>query len=305
MKTTKLKNLCLTFLICVFVINALTHTLVHAAQTIPGVQRLAEGIAAYEHGEYDDAIFKLEMAVYQIPEEEKDQLWKAHLYLGLSYHLTGDNDEARNQFIKAQGIIKNKLPGSDINSPKIVRLFKEAQLSQTGNIRRDPISGILTTKFKSTSRENLSTESVKTMLKDKGFYDRSMNHSASGFRNDYILQNGGMVVYDRTSSLMWQQSGSDKSMRYKNAKAYVTRLNCARFAGYNDWRLPTLEEAMTLMEPSKKNGDLYVDSVFNKTQVWIWMSDLYSASRAWVINFGNGGCGNSIFYYGYYVRAVR
>ena len=131
MKTTKLKNLCLTFLICVFVINALTHTLVHAAQTIPGVQRLAEGIAAYEHGEYDDAIFKLEMAVYQIPEEEKDQLWKAHLYLGLSYHLAGDNDEAKNEFIKANSIIKSRVPDPVVHSPKIVTMYKET-IMQTG-----------------------------------------------------------------------------------------------------------------------------------------------------------------------------
>jgi formylglycine-generating enzyme required for sulfatase activity len=120
------KNLYFSILICAFVLSVLSYTIVHAAQTVPGVQRLEEGIAAYEHGEYDDAVFKLEMAVYQIGEEDKDKLWDTHFYLGLSYFLSGDKDEARKQFIKAQGIINNKSPDSDMHSPKIAKLFKEA-----------------------------------------------------------------------------------------------------------------------------------------------------------------------------------
>jgi formylglycine-generating enzyme required for sulfatase activity len=123
-------------------LNVLTHTLIHAAQTIPGVQRLEEGIAAYEHGEYDEAIFKLEMAVYQIEAEDKDKLWDAHFYLGLSFCLTGDNDESRKQFIEAQKISKNRLPDSDIHSPKIVKLFKEALKIKQKEEWKDPITGM-------------------------------------------------------------------------------------------------------------------------------------------------------------------
>ncbi len=117
-------------------------TTVHAAQTISGVQRLEEGIADYEHGEYDNAVFKLEMAVYQIPEEEKVKLWDAHLYLGLSYLLVGNVDESTKKFSKAQVIIKNKLPGANIHSPKIIRLFRETQLSQEGNAWKDSVADI-------------------------------------------------------------------------------------------------------------------------------------------------------------------
>jgi archaemetzincin len=127
MKTTTLKYLYFTILICTLVTNTITISLVHAAQTIPGVQRLEEGIVAYEHGEYDEAIFKLEMAIYQIEAEDKDKLWDAHFYLGLSYYLTGDNDETKKEFIKASGIIKSRIPVPDIHSPKIVKLFKDVQ----------------------------------------------------------------------------------------------------------------------------------------------------------------------------------
>ena len=142
MKTIKLKKPYISIFICVYILSALTHTFVHAAQTIPGVQRLEEGIAAYEHGEYDDAIFKLEMAIYQISVDDKENLWESHFYLGLSYYLTGDNEEAQKEFIAAQGLIKNRLPDSNVHSAKVVKLFKEALKPEHDDEWKDPITGI-------------------------------------------------------------------------------------------------------------------------------------------------------------------
>ena len=48
------------------------------------------------------------------------------------------------------------------------------------------------------------------------------------------------IVIDSASGLMWQQSGSEKYMEYKDAKKLITELNKMRFAGFNNWRLQTL-----------------------------------------------------------------
>jgi hypothetical protein len=130
----RIKNLCLPLLICMLVLITLTHTVIRAAQTIPGAQRLEEGIVAYEHGEYDDAIFKLEMAVYQISEEKNDQLWNAYFYLGLSYFLSGEEEEGIKGFHKAKDISKNRLPDPDIHSSKIIKLFEESN-SEIGSVQ--------------------------------------------------------------------------------------------------------------------------------------------------------------------------
>jgi hypothetical protein len=160
--------------------------------------------------------------------------------------------------------------------------------------------------LRSKPRENLTVDDVESMLKEKGLFDVNRNKSAPGFPNKYELQKDGRVVYDYASGLMWQQSGSTKSMTYENAKAYVEALNSHNFAGYKDWRLPTLEEAMSLMESTEMNGGLYIDPTFDKQQQWIWTSDTYSASSAWVVVFGYGGCGYSFdFNYDSSVRAVR
>ncbi len=64
---------------------------------------------------------------------------------------------------------------------------------------------------------------------------------------------------------MWHQDGSYKSMNSEAAQKRIDDLNQIRFAGYSDWWIPTLQEAMTLVEP-QKNDLLYIDSLFTKEQ---------------------------------------
>ena len=124
--------------------------------------------------------------------------------------------------------------------------------------------------------------------------------------NKFEVQKDGKVIYDKATGLMWQQSGSEKDITYDEARNYISQLNKERFAGYNDWRLPTLEEAITLLKPTKTNNGMFIDPLFEDKINWIWTSGLFSASSAWVVVFGYGGCGYSFdFNYDSSVRAVR
>jgi len=172
-------------------------------------------------------------------------------------------------------------------------------------VEKVPATEIKEVKFRSEPIENLMVEAVEIMIKDKGFFDSRLK-LGTGFPHQYEVLKEGKVVYDYASGLMWQQSGSTKEMPYEKAKAYVEALNSQNFAGYRDWRLPTLEEAMSLMEPTKMNGDLYIDPKFDKQQRWIWTTDLFSASSAWVVDFLDGHCDYGLDFYGLsFVRAVR
>ncbi|MDG6027480.1 MAG: DUF1566 domain-containing protein [Candidatus Brocadia sp.] len=77
---------------------------------------------------------------------------------------------------------------------------------------------------------------------------------------------GEVAVYDHISGLIWQQAGSLREMNYRDAKNYISAMNKERFAGYHDWRLPTLEEAISLVEPAKKDGGLHINPVFDPCQ---------------------------------------
>ncbi|MCP5003757.1 MAG: DUF1566 domain-containing protein [Planctomycetes bacterium] len=117
--------------------------------------------------------------------------------------------------------------------------------------------------------------------------------------------NDGEVVTDQATDLVWQQSGSIEKMTRRQAGNYINRLNREGFAGYGDWRLPTLEEVVSLLEQDVMNGDLHVSAVFNKKQRLVWTSDLKGTWLAWVVHFSSGGCSFSNFNDSLYVRAVR
>ncbi|MCH8955995.1 DUF1566 domain-containing protein [candidate division KSB1 bacterium] len=161
--------------------------------------------------------------------------------------------------------------------------------------------------------KTLSQDDAKKMLRKYDYYSTDQyswskpwsNPQGKGIDNEFAVQMNGKVVYDAATGLSWQQSGSS-NMTFKKAEAYIQKLNREDHGGYSDWRLPTLEEAMSLMEPKELNGDLHIDSKFDKTQRWIWTADKKSASRAWVVYFSNGDCSfNVIDIFFVHVRAVR
>ena len=83
-------------------------------------------------------------------------------------------------------------------------------------------------------------------------------------------------------------------------------MNRDNFGGYRDWRLPTLEEAMSLVERDMLNRDLNIAGVFDPAQRVIWTADTESDTRKWSVSFYDGYCfPNDVRFKSFYVRAVR
>lgn len=117
------------------------------------------------------------------------------------------------------------------------------------------------------------------------------------------------VVVDAATALMWQHAGSPAPLPYAEARKYVAQLNHDRFAGYADWRLPTIPELMSLLEPEQQAQNLYIDPVFDATQRWCWSADTRPIAEdlwesVWCVDFDFG----NVFWYDlrdFYVRGVR
>jgi hypothetical protein len=140
------------------------------------------------------------------------------------------------------------------------------------------------------SFKTLSVSEVHSMpnvsIREKwnwGFYGHST------IKHDYNLKTikGDKVVVDKATGLMWHQSGSDNWMLWEPTKEWIRKLNKGGYAGYHDWRLPTVEEAASLLEPSKKKG-YYIDPIFSNKQYSIWMGDNVSKKNAWCVRFTSG-----------------
>ena len=127
------------------------------------------------------------------------------------------------------------------------------------------------------------------MLLEYDFFDSSRN-AYGAFVNDFVDNNDGTIT-DKATGLMWQKSGSSKSLYNKGAKKYVKQLNKQRFAGYRDWRMPTVEELASLLANTNHNG-VHLASVFDSKRA-CWTTDEcdnqnYLTSGAWIVNFKQG-----------------
>ena len=121
--------------------------------------------------------------------------------------------------------------------------------------------------------------------------------------NDFKV-NGDGTVTDRATGLMWQQAGSDYPVTWYEAHEYVSQLNEKRFAGRADWRLPTVNELMSLLTDVPKAGDLCIEPIFDPTERWLWSSDRCSFVAAWYVSVDMGYVSWQDFTCYYYVRAV-
>lgn len=163
---------------------------------------------------------------------------------------------------------------------------------------------------------DLSESDVKNIIKRLEFYcKKSIIFGTSRYFNNQVKtqqinlkkidNNGDIIVADYSSGLMWQQSGSLEVMTLTKSKHWIKDLNIRNFGSFNDWRMPTLEEAMSLMKSEKKNG-IYLDNIFDIKQYRIWSSDkVKNKPHAWIIYYNFGFCCHQSVLNSEYVRAVR
>lgn len=124
------------------------------------------------------------------------------------------------------------------------------------------------------------------------------------FTTGNFIDQGNQTVTDQYTGLMWQ-STEILPQKWENALAYCEKL---QLEGFDDWRLPTLKELMTLV--NEEHIAPSIDTSFfpaARTAAY-WTGTTFSGHPgfAWYIRFDNGLEYNG-GYKGrrYFVRAVR
>jgi hypothetical protein len=95
------------------------------------------------------------------------------------------------------------------------------------------------------------------------------------------------VLFQELTGLTWQKGGSE-DISFDYIPSYIRKLNEAKFAGYSDWRLPTLAEAWSLLYSRKSSAGLYIDPSFDMKQRFIFTGTLNSKGYGWFIFFEYG-----------------
>jgi hypothetical protein len=152
--------------------------------------------------------------------------------------------------------------------------------------------------------QKLNDQQVKGLLKKYDIYDKRW-HRSGNFQSSLKAQTikEDKIIIDDQCQLMWAASGSS-FVTYYQAKEWVMGLNQKKHAGYADWRLPTLPEALTLLRKKKENNR-YINSLFSAEQHSIWTGDAYDDTRIWVVSFAHGGVFKNSGSDSEFVRPVR
>ena len=152
----------------------------------------------------------------------------------------------------------------------------------------------------------LSAVEAKGLLIRYGFYESNWNPDGKGIVHQYEaqLREKAVVVFDASTNLMWQQGGSKKQMQFDDAQQYVNQLNNERFAGFTDWRLPTVDEAVSLLKPESESG-VNIGSEFDKNFNSVWTADKTANKKIWLVYFYGGELDVEATTYNTWVRVVR
>jgi hypothetical protein len=137
------------------------------------------------------------------------------------------------------------------------------------------VFGCDTDRLRSSAKSDLTWTGVTTVIQGRDFFDSNKNPDGAGARHDYTLSEDGQLVVDSATTLIWQRSSSQQ-LSLEAAATYIAELRMRNFAGHSDWRLPTFEEAASLVQPVRE-GPLYLSGLFDNA---LMFSDTTATVRA-------------------------
>ena len=126
--------------------------------------------------------------------------------------------------------------------------------------------------------------------------------------NSQLQDNGDGTITDRKTGLIWKQclegqSGSDcassgvEIFSWQQALQRAQTVNSSGgFAGFSDWRLPTIKELSSLVEHQCVDPAINLTRFPNASNHWVWSSSAVAgkADYAWSVYFylGDSNWGN-------------
>ncbi|MGD9200932.1 MAG: DUF1566 domain-containing protein [Chitinispirillia bacterium] len=205
---------------------------------------------------------------------------------------------------KIEGISANSMLFRPVTHPskKVPILSKELAIKKQSQTAR---------RFRAKPIHDLRPDDVKKMIADYDFFCAHSTFSSqwSNPRQmktpDYFVPiPGDCTVVDANSHLMWEREGSQRKFSIDQVSSYIDSINKINFGGFSDWRLPSLDEAMSIMV-SEKRGGVYTSRFFSSKQNTIWTCDKVNPVTSWVVRYDKGRCNFGTYKYLRYIRLVR
>jgi len=194
-----------------------------------------------------------------------------------------------------ENMLKNLVVVNKKNVFDVQQFKKSNEKPKTSKIDRERIS------IRKNNIGIISEEELKRIIRRDNYYEKIINPNGVS-ENIFAASQGAEVVFDKRTGLLWQKNGSSEKKEYWNAGKYIQALNSSKYAGHSDWRLPSIEELLSLMKKHPQN-DFFIDPIFSQDQTIVWSSDgapeIYNFENetgAWLADFQNGLVVRAIWY---------
>jgi len=121
-----------------------------------------------------------------------------------------------------------------------------------------------------------------------------------GFDSDRFKDNDDGTIIDYQENKVWIKKDSYQELKkwinWEEAQDYITDLNKRKFAGSNQWRLPTREELAALYDETKSvewnyywtRNEVHIDPIFGRSSCCYWSRESYKGKMAWGFNYIRG-----------------
>jgi len=132
----------------------------------------------------------------------------------------------------------------------------------------------------------INDEDLAPLIKKWNFFDSVVNPQGR-FENRLVDNGDGLTVSDERTGIMWQRAGLDIAS-IRAMQRHIAALNETGFAGFHDWRLPTMEEALSLMDPQMNTKGLYLNPCFSKEQPFVFVAAKRKPGGYWFVDYKQG-----------------
>lgn len=93
------------------------------------------------------------------------------------------------------------------------------------------------------------------------------------------------IVIDHVTGLAWQKAASPYPLSWQDAFSYIEQLNNNGLGDKGKWRLPTVNELLSLLDEDPFQP---MESVFSTEHKWFWSADLHGKIERWYVNLDMG-----------------
>jgi hypothetical protein len=221
-------------------------------------------LESFKNKDFEDALEYLKD--YEVSSSKKEVL-KSNIYKEIGQPF----NEVKNELLSIREVFVKE------GRTDIKKYIKELKLEDYPNLKfivfKLTTQAINSLTFSLTYIENVNDNKdlyIKTIDEFHKIVENSLINVSE--EQNKVLENNVLAWRDLKTGLVWEVNKKKSNFKYKSAKDILKKLNSQEYAGFKDWRLPTIDELKTLISDNLFNESYIKKPLYNEMNSLYWTS---------------------------------